>query len=180
MEKRIIALTGHISSGKTTVANYLADKFNGTIYGFSGPLRDILKRLYLPLDRTNMANLSEIIRSQFGSDLISRTIAMDIEEDPCNFIILEGIRRDPDLETMRDLPGFQLIAVTADSKLRWERMTKRGQNTDDHSKTYEQFLNDEQSESDRTIPKVMAHAEVTIDNNGTLEELYAQVDKIFS
>jgi dephospho-CoA kinase len=55
MSKTIIGFTGPISSGKTTAAKYLAEKFNGKIYGFSGPLRDILNRLYLPLELANMA-----------------------------------------------------------------------------------------------------------------------------
>jgi len=179
MTKTIIGLTGQISSGKTTAAKYLAEKFNGKIFGFSGPLRDILNRLHLPLERSNMANLSEIIRAQFGNDLISRTIASDIAEDPCDFIILEGIRRTPDFETMKSLPGFRLISISADSKIRWERMTKRGQNTDDATKTYEVFLEDEQAEADRDIPVVMDLAEATLDNNGSVEELYAQLEKLF-
>ncbi|HRH22159.1 MAG TPA: AAA family ATPase [bacterium] len=179
MSKTIIGFTGPISSGKTTAAKYLAEKFNGKIYGFSGPLRDILNRLYLPLERANMAKLSETIREAFGSDLISKTIAADIANDPCDFIILEGLRRVPDLQTMKSLPGFRLLSVNADSKLRWERMTKRGQNADDATKTYEVFLTDEQAEADRDIPVVMSMAEATLDNNGSLEDLYNQLDKLF-
>jgi dephospho-CoA kinase len=176
-DKLIIGLTGPIATGKTTVAKYLADKYGAKIYGFSEPLRDVLNRLYIPLDRPNLALMSNIIRSNFGEDLISRTIAQDIQHDDSPIIVLDGIRRLPDIETMKSLPGFRLLAINADVKLRWQRMTTRGQNSDDATKTYEQFLTDEQAEADRDIPQVMAGAQTTLDNNTTIEALIKQVEE---
>jgi dephospho-CoA kinase len=175
--KIIIGLTGPIATGKTTVAKYLAEKYHGKIYGFSGPLRDVLNRLYLPLERPNMALMSNILRANFGENLISRTIASDIEHDECDFIILDGIRRMPDIETMRALPGFHLLSVDAKAELRWKRMTTRGQNADDASKTFEDFLIYEQAEADREIPRVMQDAEATFNNDGDVESLINQVQE---
>jgi len=176
MQKVIIGLTGPIATGKTTVAKYLAQKYQGQIYGFSGPLRDLLNRLYLPVERANLALVSNILRANFGEDLISRTIAQDIEHDQSALIILDGIRRLPDIETMRALPSFHLLAINADSRLRWQRMKSRGQNADDATKTYEEFQKDELAEADRQIASVMTEAEALIDNNGTVDELYHSVE----
>jgi predicted Zn-dependent peptidase len=49
---------------------------------------------------------------------------------------------------------------------------------DIESITYEDFLKDENAEADRQIPEVIKTADFLIENNGTLEELHRQTDKI--
>lgn len=177
-QKLIIGLVGPMVTGKGTVADYLKEKYNATVYGFSSPLRDIIKRLRLPLLRENLANLSNCLRTQFGNDLISCTIMADIADDPSNLIVLDGIRRLSDIENASKLPGFVLIKVDAKEQIRYERLLKRSQNADDQIKTLEAFQADEQAEADREIPLVMAKATLAIDNNGDFDSLYAQVDAL--
>jgi len=178
-DKLIIGLTGQLAAGKTTVAKYLADKYQGKVYGFSGPLRDIADRLTLPQTRENLANLSSILRRQFGQDIILRAIKRDVATDPCQFIILEGMRRYGDFLAFKELPNFHLVAVVAEQRLRYERMTQRNQNPDDASKTWEQFQLDEQGEAEQDIPKAIAEAEFIIDNNDGLASLYQQAENIY-
>ncbi len=178
-DKLIIGLTGQLAAGKTTVAKYLATKHQGKVYGFSGPLRDIADRLTLPQTRENLANLSSILRRQFGQDIILRAIKRDVATDPCHFIILEGMRRYGDFLSFKDLPNFHLVAVVAEQRLRYERMVKRHQNPDDATKTWEQFQVDDQAEAEQDIPKAIAEAEFIIDNNGDLESLYQQAENIY-
>ncbi|MFH0840647.1 MAG: AAA family ATPase [bacterium] len=176
--KIILGVVGQISSGKGAVSEYLQTKYNANVYGFSTSLRDILERLHLPIVRENLAGLSTIIRKQFGNDLMSRVLAEDIKQDTNKLIVVEGVRRKDDLEHIKILPNFKLIRVIADEKTRYERLTKRSQNNDDQTKTFEEFLNDEKAEADQEIPKIMEEAELELDNNGTLEELHQQIDKI--
>jgi dephospho-CoA kinase len=179
-KKIIIGLTGKIASGKTTVANYIKEKYGAEIYGFSKPLRDILQRLYIPMERPNLALLSSIIRKNFGENIISLTIKKDIEGSNSKIIILDGIRRMPDIEEVKKMSNFKLISINTDVKIRYARLLSRGQNEDDSSKTYEDFLNDENKEADKQIPEIMEKAEITIDNNGTTEDLYEQIEKIIN
>lgn len=178
-DKLIIGLTGQLAAGKTTVAKYLADKHQGKVYGFSGPLRDIADRLTLPQTRENLANLSSILRRQFGQDIILRAIKRDVAADPCQFIILEGMRRYGDFLAFKELPNFHLIAVVAEQRRRYERLVKRHQNPDDTNKTWEQFQLDEQGEAEQDIPKAIAEAEYVIDNNDGLAALYRQAENIY-
>lgn len=179
MEKIIIGLTGQLAAGKTTVARYLAEKYQGEVYGFSKPLRDVADRMTLPQTRENMANLSSILRGQFGQDIILRAILRDIENEPCSFILLEGMRRYGDFLTFKEFPNFKLVAVIADQNLRYERLTKRNQNVDDAGKTLEQFKIDEQGEAEQDIPKAIAQADFTINNDGDLNALYEQAENIY-
>lgn len=177
-KKLIIGLTGPMVTGKGTIADYLKENYNATCYGFSGPLRDILKRLHVQMSRENLATVSNVLRDTFGQDLISKTIVTDIEEDESEIIVLDGIRRPTDFERAKTLDGFVLVKVFADQATRHERLLKRSQNIDDQTKTLEQFQADEQAEADRQIPLVMAEAQHEIDNNGDFKALYLQVDDL--
>lgn len=180
MPKIIFGFVGHIASGKDVSKKYLEKKYSANSYRFSTVLRDILNRLYLPIKRENLQNLSLALRTQFGSDTLARVIAEDIKNDEHEVVIVEGIRRVDDIIKLKDLPNFHLISLGANPKIRYERMIKRNENVGDAEKTFEQFLADDQKEAEREIPTVMAAAKYKIDNNGVFEELYKQIDKIVS
>jgi dephospho-CoA kinase len=180
MPKLIIGLTGEMAAGKGTIAAYLETNYGAETFGFSAPLRDIVRRLYIEEVRPNLAALSNILRTQFGSDLISRVITEDLKRSKADIVVLDGIRRMPDIELASKLPEFVLISVETDQKIRYERLINRRQNQDDQHKTFEQFLADHQAEADKFIPDVMAKAKYVINNDGDFDKLYEQVDKLIS
>jgi dephospho-CoA kinase len=180
MGKLIIGFVGDLASGKGTVCKYLKEKYGINAYRYSTMLRDILKRVYQPDSRNNMQLLSRILRENFGQDLMSRVIAEDAINDQERIVAVEGIRRPTDIIYLEKMPEFHLIYITAESKIRWDRLVKRKENPGDAEKTYEQFLADEQAEADRLIKELGGRAESVIINNGTFDELYAQVDRLIS
>jgi len=180
MPKLIIGLVGKIASGKGTVASYLTEKYQAEVFGFSTPLRDILKRLYQEASRPNMASLSSNLRELFGQDLLSRTVTQDLQLAKSDIAVLDGIRRLPDIEGAKKLPNFKLVQVITDEKKRYERLIKRHQNPDDATKTFANFLADEQKEADKGIPEIMKLAEYTINNDGDLGSLYTQIEELLT
>ena len=78
----------------------------------------------------------------------------------------------------KEIEGFQLIGIEVDMKTRFERLKQRGENSDDTSKTWEQFQADHKLETEVYIPELLKQADVTIDNNGSLEDFYKQLDKL--
>lgn len=176
--KIIIGFVGLLASGKGTAAKYLEEKYHASSYRFSTILRDMLRRAYLEQTRDNMIKISEAIRGTFGEDILAKTIARDAENDTNSIVIIDGIRRLADIEHLRKLPNFLLVEIFAEPKTRHERLVKRGENPDDVTKTYEEFLADHQRSTEITIPDVIPLAKSHIDNNGTLDELHAQIDQI--
>jgi len=174
----IIGLTGQIASGKGTVVEYLIKKYQAASYRFSTPLRDVLDRLHLEITRENMQNISKALRGEFGEDLLAEVIAGDVGNETNNLIVIDGIRRLSDIKYLKDLPEFKLVKVATDPKIRYERLISRTENKDDSKKTYEQFLADEQQETELTIPEVMAQAQFTLTNNSALEDLQQQIDNL--
>jgi len=180
MTKIILGFTGLIASGKDASKKYVEQKYEVGSHRFSTMLRDILNRLYLPITRENLQNLSYDLRNRFGSDTLARVIAEDVKNDKKEIVLVEGIRRMPDIAKLLDFPNFYLISIDADPKIRYDRLIKRNENVGDNTKTFEEFLNDEKQEAELQIPEVMARAKYHLDNNGSLEDLYRQIDAIMA
>ncbi|HLC89895.1 MAG TPA: AAA family ATPase [Patescibacteria group bacterium] len=178
VNKIIFGFVGPIASGKGTVCQYLKENHQAAIYKFSTPLRDILARIYQEINRDNLQNLSSALRQSFGDDLLALTITNDIKNEKNNLIAIDGVRREPDIKYLKEIPGFYLIEINSEQKTRWERITKRGENSDDNQKTFAEFQADEQKEAERQIKEVAKLAKFKVDNNGTRDELYRQVEEI--
>ena len=177
-KKIIVGLVSEMGGGKGTAAKYLKDKYGAETFRFSTMLRDVLKRMHLSDERENLQTLSTILRQAFGDDIMSQVITKDAEESQSNLVITEGIRRPGDIVYLERLGNFYLISLEVDQKLRYERITKRGENADDSIKTWEEFLKQSQAESEQKIREVMSKAKYTIDNNGDLDNFHKQIDEV--
>ncbi len=180
MEKVIIGIAGEIASGKDTVGKYLAEEHGAHSLRFSQPLRDILDRMNLPQDRENMVKLSIHLRKAFGEDIFSRVILGEAEKSDKTLVVVDGVRRLPDILHLENEKHFYFAYVEASSEKRYERLVKRRQNTDDATKTPAQFEKDAQLETESQIRALKERADFIINNDGTLEELQKQVDDIVS
>lgn len=178
MSKIILGLVGPIASGKEETKKYLVEKYKAKDCRFSTILRDVLDRISIPVRRENMQKISTVLRANFGEDLLAKVIANDASKFDADIVVIDGVRRPTDIEHLVVLPNFFLIKIDANEKLRYERLIKRNENPGDSEKTFDQFINDHNSEADSLVPVVMATAKYSIDNNGTIEELHLQIDKI--
>jgi dephospho-CoA kinase len=174
----IFGFVGLMASGKGEASTYLKESKGASVYRFSTILRDVLKRLHISEERTNLATMSDVLRNAFGDDLLARVMAEDAKNDTNQIIVIDGIRRLADISHLEKLPNFVLVEIVVDSKVRYERLVARGENTDELKKTYEQFLNDQAISTEITIPPVMAVAKEHVNNNGTTRELHQQLDAL--
>jgi len=177
-KKIIFGFVGLIASGKGTANEYLKTKYQASTYRFSTMLRDVLNRLYLEVSRENLQKISQVVRENFGEETLSKVIAEDVTRDNALIISIDGIRRPGDVKFLSQIPGFILVNISADMKKRFERITKRGENTDDTKKTFEQFKIDHEQEAEMKILEIAQQATEQIDNNGSYEDLYAQLDAL--
>lgn len=177
-KKIILGFGGLMASGKGTAAKYLEEAHGAATFRFSTMLRDALNRFYLPHTRDNLIKISENLRATFGEDLMAKTMANDVEKSDNALIVVEGIRRMADIEYLKRLPNFIMVEIFADPKIRHGRLTERGENPDDRTKTFEQFLEDHKRSTEMSIPEVLQYATEKIDNNGSLENLHRQLDAL--
>lgn len=178
MAKIIIGLVGTLASGKGEVKRRLVENYQAEDCRFSTILRDVLNRLSVPVKRENLQNLSTALRQLFGEDVLAKAIAHDAASLKSDIVVIDGIRRLSDIGHLLPLPNFILISVDADPQIRFRRLVDRNENVGDDKKTFEQFLEDQKTEADRTIPEVMKVAKERINNSGSLEDLDRQVDGV--
>lgn len=177
--KLILGFCGHLSVGKGTACQYLEARHGAKTVMFSQSMRDVLKRLHLDISRPNLQKTSLILREGFGQDLFAQVVAADADKTDSELVCVDGMRRPKDLEHLKKLPNFYLISLVADQKLRWRRMISRSQNNDDSSKTFEQFKKEDNAEPESLIDEIAQTANFVIDNNGDLDSLYQQIEKIY-
>ena len=178
MNKLIIGLVGEIASGKGTVSRYLAENLGAEVFRYSTILRDVLNRLHIEQNRSNLQLVSKVLRENFGQDLLARVIAADASKANSSIVVVDGIRRLEDLTHLQQLNNFILVKVMADLEVRWQRIRNRHENPDDQNKTLEQFKADHEKETEQTIPSVMAIAHESLDNNGDEASLINQVEAL--
>jgi len=178
--KIILGLIGKLSSGKGTVAKYLAEHYQAEILMFSSPLRDVLDRFYLPQTRDNLQAVSQGLRQALGQDALARVMAEDAKKSQASLLVVDGVRRPLDIKYLKELPGFVLIKVETEQKIRYQRIIKRRQNPGEETLTFEEFQKQEAAEAESLISEVAREAKFSIDNNGSFKELYLQVAEILN
>ena len=178
MNKKIIGITGPIAAGKGTIAEYFKERHDATLFRFSSSLFSILDTLGLPTDREHLSRLSRILREGFGEDTLARALTTQVEKSTAALIIVDGVRRPDDIVLLSRQAGFRLIYIDAPLETRFARMKLRGEKSDDASKTMEECVADHKLESELLMEQLKSSAQVIIDNSGSKEELYAQLERL--
>lgn len=175
----VIGITGTIGAGKGTVVEYLKTK------GFRHfAARDFIveevKRRGLPVDRDSMTAVANDLRGKHDSSYIIGELAKRAEREGGNAVV-ESVRTVGEAALLRER-GAVLLAVDADQKLRYERITARGSVTDHVS--FEVFVAQENREMENMDPAkqnigaVMKMADYKIENNGSRSELHAHIEEV--
>ena len=116
------------------------------------------------------------MREKYGDDILAKVVAQRIKKVKNGIIILNGIRYWEEFEMIKKLGG-KIIYVTADQKIRWQRLKKRGEKKDDFS-SFKKFLEREKAKTEILIPKIGQKANFKIENNGSFDSFYQEIEKI--
>jgi dephospho-CoA kinase len=181
----IIGITGTIGSGKGTIVEYLISKHNYKHYSVRDYLTKLLVEKGLEPDRANMASLANELRKKHSpSFIVEELYRLATTEHPGNNCIIESIRAIGEVKKLREKPGFVLFAVDAESRLRYQRIKQRKSSTDRVS--FKMFLEDEAKEmagrnpNEQNLHACIELADFNFVNNGSFEDLYAQVEKVLN
>ena len=174
----IIGITGTLGAGKGTVVEYLIIKKGFKHYSMSGFIAEEITRRGLPVNRDTLTEVGTSLRQQNGPDYLTRKLyerAVAAGGDA----VIESLRSVGEVENLKK-HGALIWAVDADIRLRYERITRRKSEKD--SVSFEKFVADEERESHNkepykmNLPKCISMADKILTNNGTQEELFAQVE----
>ncbi|MFC1663346.1 AAA family ATPase [Patescibacteria group bacterium] len=173
----IIGLTGPLAAGKGTISKYLEKNYQAQSIRFSDPLRDIINRLYHDPTRETMSSLAVFLRSQYGEDILIQTLLKDIDAKGDGLFILDGLRYPEEDEELSKRDDFELWAVDTKLETRYQRIIIRDENESDKKLTLDEFKAQHSLKTEQYTPALMKKADRSFNNDGTLQQLYDQVEK---
>lgn len=175
----ILGITGTNGAGKGTVADYLRKQGFG-YYSVRGFLMEELEKRGIPANRDTLTELANELRRSKGASYILDTLYERAERAGTDAVI-ESIRTVGEVKELRK-KGMLLLAVDANPDIRYGRVALRKSVTDNVS--LPEFMMQEERESKSDDPSVqnlkhtVALADFTLNNDGNLEQLYADTDAI--
>lgn len=177
---RIIGITGTFGSGKGTVTDILIKK-GWRHYSATAFITSEIEKRNMTVNRDSLIEVGNDLRKKYGSDYVIRSLFHKAVHSKKNSVI-ESIRTVGEVDLLRTYDNFYLISVDADIKKRYERIRQRGSAKDDV--TFAEFQNREEREmknDDSTKQNLSACAQLAdyhINNDGTIERLREEVDKV--
>ena len=179
----IIGVTGTNGAGKGEVVRYLVEEKGFTHFSVRDEITSEIERRGLTVDRPHMNEVGTALRSEYGPDYFVSLFVKKAKEQGIDNIVIESIRSPFEAERLHALSG-KVLVVDADLATRYDRIVTRGSTTDKVS--FEWFCvqqEREMSSEDPTDPAkmdigaVIAQADVHLQNNGLLQDLYTEIDE---
>lgn len=180
-----IAITGKFRSGKNAVADYLTEKYGYTQFAFGDELKRDFHRRYPeiprePKPRIGYQNHGQLMRALIGEDVwvakcfdtiaeaefFDGTVALSRGTVSQFCAVITDLRQPNEFDRCC-AEGFVIIRINAADEIRLERARTAGD-----AFTAKDLRHETESHVDGFA------ADYDVDNNGTLAELYAQIDDI--
>ncbi|MEI6899529.1 MAG: AAA family ATPase [Bacteroidota bacterium] len=175
----IIGITGTIGAGKGTIVDYLVEKRGFRHFSVRAYLLELIREKGMPENRDSMFNLANELRSLYGPAYVTDQLYFQALKSSQNCII-ESIRTPGEIDSLRQKGNFILIAVDAKPEIRYARIFLRQSETDHVSLV--DFIENETREmttddpNKQNLKKCIEAADIVLDNNGSREDLEAQVE----
>ncbi len=175
---RLIGVVGMPGAGKDTFCDYFSDVKNSVeILKFSDPLSEILRIFFDEVKREDQQWLVNNLRERFGKDILAKAIEKKVKSSESDYILLNGVRLWEDFEMVKRLGG-EMVYIKTDAEKRWKRLKKRGEKKDDDV-SFEKFLKLDNGRTEKNIREIGKGSDVTIENNGSLDEFKDKIVDIY-
>lgn len=177
---KVIAFTGMPASGKSEAVQIAKDKGIAVIR-MGDLVWEETKRQGKPLDDKNVGEIANGMRKTHGMDIwAKRTVEKIRSLKQASVLVIDGVRNREELACFKKELGldFSVVAIQASDEQRRKRAIARGR-TDDSTDRRDLEERDKR-EISWGLQKVIADADIVIQNQGSLEELRKQILTLFS
>jgi dephospho-CoA kinase len=143
---------------------------------------ELLKKEGVEINRESLINKGNELRAEYGPSALIDLLYKEAQKTNQNCII-ESIRTVGEIDSLKNKGKFLLLAVDAESKIRYGRVVIRGSDTDKIS--FKDFVRQEKMEMEnkdvnkQNVAECIKRADYKLDNNGNLEELERKINDIF-
>ena len=168
-DRLIVGIAGRIGAGKTSAAKYIS-----STYGFQYLRYSEVLAGWLAADSKSKSELQtvgwEVMEKGLQAELNRRLIQQIISDSSA---VVDGLRHPLDYTSLNSAfpASFRLIFLDASLETRWDHV-KGGER---HS-TFEKFLAADSHLVEQQIELLRPHASLTIKNEGSLSDLYTNMD----
>jgi len=123
----VIGFTGPLGSGCSYISKALAEKLQFKYFKPSDIIRE-----YINPDESDsvnvLQNMGNELREKKGPSFLIEKIFEKFQKDyqKCEGLIIDGIKNEEEVRTLRLAPNFFLFSIQADKEIRCKRLTGNG------------------------------------------------------
>ncbi|HLP18888.1 MAG TPA: AAA family ATPase [Chitinophagales bacterium] len=178
---KIIGITGTLGAGKGTIVDYLTKHHGFTHFSVRGYLSKLIKAKGGEVNRDTLVATANELRAKNSPSFIAEELYREAAESGTDCII-ESIRTVGEVNALHAKGNFNLFAVDADQKLRYQRIVERASETD--GVTFDVFAANEAREMNSDDPNkqnlaaCMKLADYRFVNDGSFDHLYRDIDEV--
>ena len=188
MNKPAIAVVGYARSGKGQVAQILKQR-GFELFSGGDVLRRIARDRELSIGRYQLIELGNLLREEFGSDILMRgamQAARRIDQTPAQRgFVVDSLRNPAEVSFLKNELGAFVINVESSDEVRFARIQKYPKPGDPEN--WYEFIGLDaidrgygQISSGQNIAGCVALADVTLQNDTTIEDLEGKVDGLLA
>jgi len=177
----IIGITGTLGAGKGTIVDFLTKEKGLVHFSVRAFIANEIILRGMTVNRDSMVIVANDLRKNNSPSYITDCLYKKAIQQGKDSII-ESIRTPGEIYSLREKGNFYLLAVDADTQIRYGRIKNRQSETDHISLAT--FLYNENREMNSTDPnaqnlsKCIELANYKLWNNGTVEQLNRQVEEV--
>lgn len=178
-KKVILGFVGLPCVGKGTAIEYLVKKHGFFYSSTSDEIREEIRRRGQEITRDSLQRTAGEMRQKHGPDIWARRAWEKVLASSKDRAVVDAIRAVAEIEFLKEQSGFKLVAVSANAKIRFQRMKARHREGD--PQTWQEFLAMEERDrhaEGRNIDTCLQMADFELKNNGIIEELEKKLEKI--
>lgn len=158
----IVIVAGKISSGKTTIAEFLRDEYNFDYFRTSLVLREIMNQQGLEITDQSLQNFGREFSLRHGPMAVVDSILEHYV--PTRNFVYEGLRHPESVDYIREKHPFtKVIYLDTDDQLRYQRYLARYGK--ERANTYSTFIEREKHPIEQDIPQFKEKADAVLQNN---------------
>jgi predicted nuclease with RNAse H fold/dephospho-CoA kinase len=168
-KRKVVGLSGPISSGKTTAGRYLESR--GFAYGrYSEVLQALLEEKGVPVNRESLQQIGEEVHEGLGQRWLGAELVKRMPDS--GDLVIDGLRHPEDHSFLVEKfgPDFLHIHIDVNEGIQRQRYTNEGSS--------EEFTKAAAHPIESNIPKLSELAHVSVKNEGAQEAFLFTIQEI--
>lgn len=176
---KVVGVVGMPASGKTEAAEVARDE-GVPVVSMGDVIREEVEMRGLEPTDENMGRVGVALREKEGDDAVARRCASEVRAQDAPVVVVDGVRSADEADYFRGEFGedFVLVAVKAPFETRLKRVRSRGRSDD--AEAADELRERDERELGYGMREAIEEADVTIQNDGTLEEFREEFREVLT